>query len=64
MTWDELLLLLKSYKDDGADLSGLVRFHGDQVMEPLVLAERATTGELFMAVNWDTGEDSDDQASA
>lgn len=57
MTWDELLLLLQSYKEEKADMSGLVRFVGNDMLEPLVLAEKATTGELIMVVNWDTDND-------
>lgn len=59
MTWDELLLLLQSYKDEGADLSGIVRFHGNDVLEPLVLAEKSTSGELMMVVNWEIGGSDD-----
>jgi hypothetical protein len=60
MTWDELLLLLQSYKKEEADMSGPVRFHGNDTLEPLVLAEKSTTGELIMVVNWDTDPEEDD----
>lgn len=53
MKWEELLLLLQSYKDEGADLSGIVRFESADTQEPLDLVESAKDGSLFFVVRWD-----------
>lgn len=60
MTWDELLQLLQSYKAEGANLSGIVRLHSTESLEPLDLVESATSGNLCFIARWDTEETADE----
>lgn len=64
MTWEELRVLLNSFKKGEANLDERVTFTSTEAMEYLDLVQSWTNDSLTFIAAWNNVEDNDDQTSA